>query len=87
MGRFERLTPESELAKTNRVYRQHWEAQEDTDGDFYMGEVERLTGQKDGRGIYVFADGSVQSGIWQNDMLNGECSLYDCTGDIYKGQY
>ncbi len=42
---------------------------------------------KEGRGIYVFSDGSVRIGSWTNGKMNGPGVLYDCSGDVYQGSY
>ena len=40
---------------------------------------------KEGRGLYVFSDGSVLVATWIDGKKNGDGVLYECSGDVYQG--
>ncbi|MCQ4772270.1 hypothetical protein NE634_00535 [Lacrimispora saccharolytica] len=42
------------------------------DGDRYVGKYDSVIGDKNGKGKYYCADGTVISGVWSNDFLKGK---------------
>ena len=52
----------------------------------YEGEWDDA-GKKDGRGVQVWADGSIYEGYWRNGMANGKGRLIHADGDIQDGDW
>lgn len=53
-------------------------------GNEYEGEWDE-EGNKDGRGVQYWVDGSIYEGYWADNMANGEGRLIHADGDIYEG--
>lgn len=56
-------------------------------GAQYEGEWNINTGERDGRGVQVWADGSRYEGYWKNDKANGRGRLIHADGDVYEGEW
>jgi len=59
-------------------------------GDCYAGEVLRLqtgTLERHGMGTYTTTDGTVYTGQWSNDQMNGEGFLQFPSGASYQGYF
>jgi hypothetical protein len=54
------------------------------DGSVYQGEWRQ--GQRDGRGIMFYEDGSRYSGDWQNDLPHGKGTKTHSDGCVYQGE-
>ena len=52
----------------------------------YFGQRD-LCGQRCGRGIFLWADGSKYTGYWQEDKASGIGRLIHADGDVYEGQW
>lgn len=55
-------------------------------GALYTGEWNSM-GQRHGRGIQIWADGSMYEGYWANDKATGKGRLFHADGDVYEGQW
>jgi hypothetical protein len=56
------------------------------EGWVYVGQVNN-NGEKNGRGIYIWPDGSKYVGYWSNDKANGYGRLIRADGDAYEGYW
>lgn len=64
-----------------------WEAPSLTgEGWTYIGELDQA-GQKSGKGIFLWSDGSKYIGYWDNDKSNGRGRLLYSDGDVYEGDW
>lgn len=57
------------------------------DGDRYVGKYDSVIGDKNGKGKYYCADGTVISGVWSNDFLKGKATVVYANKDKYVGYY
>lgn len=55
-------------------------------GAEYEGEWSE-SGQKDGRGVQTWVDGSLYEGYWKADKANGRGRLIHADGDVYDGEW
>lgn len=55
------------------------------DGAQYTGQWNLKTGERHGKGMQVWSDGSIYEGYWEGDMANGRGRLIHADGDIYIG--
>jgi len=55
-------------------------------GSIYTGEWNSM-GQRHGRGIQVWVDGSLYEGYWSNDKASGKGRLFHADGDVYEGEW
>lgn len=53
--------------------------------DVYQGSFKE--GNKEGKGVYTFADGGVYTGNYKKDLRHGYGTLTYSNGNIYKGQW
>ncbi|TNV77956.1 hypothetical protein FGO68_gene11802 [Halteria grandinella] len=53
----------------------------------YDGEWDLEKGFRDGRGMQIWADGSLYEGYWRNDKANGRGRLIHADGDVYEGEW
>ena len=56
-------------------------------GARYEGEWNKATGEREGKGIQVWADGSMYEGYWKNSKANGKGRLIHADGDVYEGEW
>jgi hypothetical protein len=59
--------------------------QKDDEDGLYEGEW--IGQNKDGRGVYKWANGSRYDGFWKNNKNHGYGRLVSVNGDIYEGQW
>ena len=57
-----------------------------TNRQLYVGQKDEL-GQKCGKGVFIWEDGSKYSGYWKNDKANGRGRLIHNDGDVYEGEW
>ena len=55
-------------------------------GAVYTGEWNSL-GERHGRGVQIWSDGSRYEGYWENDKANGRGRLIHADGDVYEGEW
>jgi hypothetical protein len=55
-------------------------------GAQYEGEWDEM-GLKHGRGLQIWADGSLYEGYWKADKANGRGRLIHADGDVYHGEW
>lgn len=56
-------------------------------GARYEGEWNTTTNEREGKGIQVWADGSMYEGTWKNSKANGKGRLIHADGDVYEGEW
>ena len=56
-------------------------------GARYLGEWNESTGERDGKGVQIWSDGSRYEGFWKNDKANGRGRLIHADGDVYEGEW
>jgi hypothetical protein len=56
-------------------------------GSKYEGEWNTDSNERDGRGVQIWADGSIYEGYWKNDRANGRGRLIHSDGDVYEGEW
>ncbi|KAL1222847.1 Phosphatidylinositol 4-phosphate 5-kinase 7 [Cardamine amara subsp. amara] len=61
------------------------EDREFPNGDFYSGEVKGLL--PNGKGKYVWSDGTIYEGDWDRGKISGKGKLMWSTGAIYEGDF
>lgn len=57
------------------------------DGAQYTGQWNVDTGERHGRGMQIWSDGSIYEGYWKRDQANGRGRLIHADGDIYNGYW
>lgn len=57
------------------------------DGSVFDGEWNKANDSRHGRGLQVWADGSIYEGYWKNDQANGRGRLIHADGDVYDGYW
>ena len=53
----------------------------------YEGEWDADRNMRDGKGMQIWADGSIYEGYWRNDKANGRGRLIHADGDVYVGDW
>ena len=56
-------------------------------GAKYTGEWNVATGERDGKGMQIWIDGSRYEGYWKHDKANGRGRLIHADGDVYEGNW
>lgn len=56
-------------------------------GARYEGEWNKSSGEREGYGKQVWADGSMYEGYWKNSKANGKGRLIHADGDTYEGEW
>lgn len=56
-------------------------------GARYEGQWNVETNQRDGKGVQIWADGSIYEGYWKNDKANGRGRLIHADKDVYEGDW
>ena len=51
----------------------------------YTGELNRMTQEREGKGVQIWSDGSRYEGFWLKDKANGRGRLIHADGDVYEG--
>mmetsp|Transcript_17334 Transcript_17334/g.20097 ORF Transcript_17334/g.20097 Transcript_17334/m.20097 type:complete len:282 (+) Transcript_17334:42-887(+) len=57
------------------------------DGSIYLGQWNKETNKREGRGVAILADGSLYEGFWHDDLKSGHGRLIFSSGDAYQGQW
>ncbi|CDW79592.1 protein kinase domain containing protein [Stylonychia lemnae] len=57
------------------------------DGAIYEGEVDKKSKIPDGRGRYIYKNGTVCDGLWKDNLKNGFGRDVYANGDYYLGEY
>lgn len=53
----------------------------------YLGEWNKITELKEGKGLQIWPDGSQYEGFWKRNMANGRGRLVHSDGDVYIGDW
>jgi hypothetical protein len=56
-------------------------------GAKYEGEWDISNDMRDGKGLQIWADGSLYEGYWKADKANGRGRLIHADGDVYEGEW
>jgi hypothetical protein len=56
-------------------------------GARYEGQWHPISGERTGKGVQVWADGSMYEGLWENSKANGNGRLIHADGDVYEGEW
>ena len=68
--------------------REHREATKLRDGSIYVGSWSIMSSNcRQGRGVQVYADGSLYEGYWLNDKPNYYGRFVHAGGEMYQGEW
>lgn len=56
-------------------------------GMYYIGQWNKTNNTREGRGIAIYADGSIYEGFWKHDSRNGAGRMIYSNGDVYQGEW
>ena len=54
-------------------------------GDMYQGELTLGYQKRDGRGVYIHADGTRYEGEWKKNLRDGYGRMISANGDVFEG--
>ena len=58
-----------------------------SNNSIYMGQWNKKTKRREGKGEQIWPGGSLYEGFWFNDKANGKGRLIHADGDVYEGQW
>lgn len=85
IGHFKYETVVETQPNLNRTDVKYTESNEK--GEWYEGQINKETKQREGRGNVVFSDGSYYEGYWKADLASGRGRLIHTNGDFYEGEF
>ena len=56
-------------------------------GAIYVGQWNKITGLREGKGVQTWPDGSKYTGYWKDGMANGKGRLIHADGDVFEGDW